>query len=230
MKILFIPGSGAGKEVWTYQTRYFADSEGIALPGHPDGEPCTSIDGYVEWLRGYIRQKGYKDVVLAGHSLGGGIAQLYGLKYGNELKALILLGTGARLRVRPDILESVKSMIGNDSAWRKYLEDSHTGWPDSEIAKIELEARMKIGPAVLLNDFLCCDKFDIMDKVQNIKLPTLVLCGTEDVMTPVKYARYLADKVAGSTTVIIDGGTHMVFIEKPKEVNQAIEKFLASLS
>jgi pimeloyl-ACP methyl ester carboxylesterase len=89
---------------------------------------------------------------------------------------------------------------------------------------------MKIGPAVLLNDFLCCDKFDIMDKVQNIELPTMVLCGTEDVMTPVKYARYLADRVAGSTTVIIDGGTHMVFIEKPKEVNQAIEKFLASLS
>jgi pimeloyl-ACP methyl ester carboxylesterase len=230
MKLLFIPGSGAGKEVWIYQTGYFANSEGIALPGHPDGEPCTSIDGYVEWLRGYIHQKGYKDVVLAGHSLGGAIAQLYGLKYGDELKALILLGTGARLRVRPDILESVKSMIGNESAWRKYLEDSHSSWPDSGVAKIELEARMKIGPAVLLNDFLCCDKFDIMDKVQNIKLPTMVLCGTEDVMTPVKYARYLADRVAGSTTVIIDGGTHTIFIEKPKEVNQAIEKFLASLS
>jgi pimeloyl-ACP methyl ester carboxylesterase len=92
-----------------------------------------------------------------------------------------------------------------------------------------VEARMKIGPAVLLNDFLCCDKFDIMDKVQNIKLPTLVICGTADDMTPVKYANYLADKIAGSVMVVIDGGTHAVFREKPKAVNQAIENFLARI-
>jgi len=228
MRLLFIPGSGAGQEAWTYQTDYFRDSEAIALPGHPDGQPCTSIDDYVEWLRGYVHRQGYKDVVLAGHSLGGGIAQLYGLKYGNELRALILIGTGARLRVRPDILASVKAMIGDDAAWRKYLEDLHSA-ADPETRRTVVEARMKIGPAVLLNDFLCCDKFDIMDKVQNIKLPTLVLCGTEDVMTPVKYANYLADKIAGSVMVVIDGGTHSVFLEKPKEVNQAIENFLAKL-
>jgi pimeloyl-ACP methyl ester carboxylesterase len=48
-------------------------------------------------------------------------------------------------------------------------------------------------------------------------------------MTPVKYANYLADKIAGSVMVVIDGGTHSVFLEKPKEVNQAIENFLAKL-
>ncbi len=57
MKLLLIPGSGGPKEVWRYQTEYFPDSEGIALPGHPDGEPCTSVDDYVEWLRGYIHRK-----------------------------------------------------------------------------------------------------------------------------------------------------------------------------
>jgi pimeloyl-ACP methyl ester carboxylesterase len=228
MKMLFLPGSGGGQEAWTCQTDYFRDAEAIALPGHPDGEPCTSIDDYVEWLRGYVHRQGYKDVVLAGHSLGGAIAQLYGLKYGNEVKALILIGTGARLRVRPDILASIKAMIGDEAAWRKYLEDSYPS-ADPENKRMVVEARMKIGPVVLLNDFLCCDKFDIMDKVQNIKLPTLVICGTADEMTPVKYANYLADKIAGSVMVVIDGGTHAVFREKPKEVNQAIENFLARI-
>ncbi len=228
MKLLFIPGSGAGGEVWQYQTEYFADSEGISLPGHPDGEPCTSIDDYVEWLRDYIHQQGYQDVVLAGHSLGGGIAQLYGVKYPDELKALILIGTGARLRVRPDILDGLRNMIGNQDAWRKNIGD-----PSSladPILRQAAEARLRIGPAVQLNDMLCCDKFDIMPEIQNIKLPTLVLCGTEDEMTPVKYTRYLADHIEGATEVVIDGATHMVFMEKPQEVNQAIENILATLN
>ncbi len=228
MKLLFIPGSGAPREVWRYQTDYFSDSEAVALPGHPDGEPCTSVGEYVEWMRGYIHRQGYQGVVLAGHSLGGAIAQLYGLKYADELKGLVLIGTGARLRVRPDILESVRGMIGDETAWRQYLEEGST-LADPEMKKTLLEARVRIGPAVLLNDFLCCDRFDIMDRIQDIRLPTLVICGSEDVMTPVKYASYLADRIEGSSIVIIDGATHSVATENPGEVNQAIEGFLATL-
>lgn len=227
MKLLLIPGSGAGREAWGYQTEYFAGSEGISLPGHPEGEPCTSVDDCVEWLRNYIHQKGYQDVVLAGHSLGGAVAQLYGLKYPDELKALILVGTGARLKVRPAILDGLRQMIGNQDAWRNSIGD-----PSSladPILRQATEARLRIGPAIRLNDLLCCDEFDIMGEIQNIKLPTLVLCGTEDQMTPVKYTKYLTDRIEGATEVIIDGGTHMVFMEKPQEVNQAIEEFLATL-
>ena len=89
---------------------------------------------------------------------------------------------------------------------------------------------MRIGPAVMLSDLLCCDKFDIMDRVHNIKLPTLVICGSEDEMTSVKYTEYLADKIEGAIKVIVDGATHAVARERPKEVNQAIESFLAGLN
>lgn len=229
MKLLFLPGSGAGKEVWAYQTEYFANSEAIVLPGHPEGKPCSSIDEYVEWLRSYIRQRGYQDVVLAGHSVGGAIAQLYGLDYGDELKALVLIGTGARLRVLPALLASLEQMIGDENAWRKFLEGALSATA-SAVERAVVESRMKIGPAVMLSDLLCCDKFDIMDRVHEIKLPTLLICGTEDEMTPVKYTKYLADKIEGSIQVIVEGATHMVAMEKPAEVNQAIERFLATLS
>ncbi len=228
MKLLFVPGSGAGREAWACQTEYFADSEAIILPGHPDGEPCSSVDEYVEWLRSYIHRQKYRDVVLAGHSIGGAIAQLYGLKYGNEIKALVLIGTGARLRVLPALLDSLRRMIGDAEAWRKFLEDGLSP-AASQVERAAVEARMKIGPAVMLNDLLCCDKFDIMSRVHEIKLPTLLICGTEDEMTPVKYTRYLADRIEGSIQVIIEGATHMVPRERPAEVNQAIERFLATL-
>ena len=70
----------------------------------------------------------------------------------------------------------------------------------------------------------------IQDKVNAISLPTLLICGSEDEMTPVKYTNYLADKIEGAKQVIIPGSTHFVYMEKPSEVNQAIEEFLARLS
>ncbi|MFC1940412.1 alpha/beta fold hydrolase [Chloroflexota bacterium] len=229
MKLLFIPGSGSGKEAWVYQTEYFADAGAVALPGHPEGEPCSSVDEYVEWLRTYIQKQQYRDVVLVGHSLGGAVAQLYGLKYGDEVKALVLVGTGARLRVHPDTLAALERMIGDEAAWRRYVEDNYI-WTDPKVGRVAVEARIQIGPAVMLSDFLCCDKFDIMDRVHNIKIPTLVICGSEDEMTPVKYSTYLVNRIEGAVEVIIDGATHAVPREKPREFNQAIENFLDSLT
>jgi len=229
MKLLFIPGSGGGKEEWYYQTRHFPGSEAVVLPGHPEGEPCTSIDEYVEWLRGYIQKKCYQDVVLAGHSMGSAIALLYGLKYGTELKALVLIGSGARLRVLPAMLEMLRKMTPTDPAWMKFAEDFYQN-VTPEVKQVVLQERLQIGLAVTLNDLLCCDKFDIMDKVSAIKLPTLLICSSEDQMTPVKYTKFLADKIENSVQVIIPGGTHWVYLEKPSEVNRVIEEFLAHLS
>jgi pimeloyl-ACP methyl ester carboxylesterase len=84
----------------------------------------------------------------------------------------------------------------------------------------------KVGPAVQLNDFQCCDRFDVMEKVSQIAVPTLVISGTDDDMTPLKYSQYLADKIAGARLVIIDGATHHCLLEKPLEANRAIEAFL----
>ncbi len=229
MKMLFIPGSGGGREEWVCQTGYFTDAEGIALPGHPDGEPCPNVDDYVEWLWGYIRQHQYQDVILAGHSLGGAIVQLYGLKHPERVKALVLIGTGVRLRVLPASTTALEKMITDETAWQAFLEQRYR-LVAPEIRQIIIASKMRIGPAVMLNDLHCCDKFDIMAKVHTIKLPTLIIGGSEDEMTPVKYANYLADKIEGARKVIIEGGTHFVFAEKPNEVNQAISEFLSTLS
>ncbi len=229
MKLVFIPGSACGKRAWLCQTLYFADSEAIALPGHPEGKPCSSIDGYVEWLRGYLKEQPYQDIVLAGHSMGGAVVQQYGLRYGAGVKALVLIGTGARLRIHPDLLEAIRGMIDGKLAWRDYLEERHrTTVP--EVRQVIIEERLRIGPTVMLNDLLACDKFDMLAEVRNIKLPTLVIGGSEDELTPVKYAHYLTSQIKGAREVIVPAAAHWVLTERPKEVNQAIESFLAELA
>jgi len=229
MKLIFLHGSGGCKEVWHYQTKHFPDADVIDLPGHPEGQPRTSVDDYTDWLRVYIQDRGYSDVVLAGHSLGSAIAQLYALKYPEDLKGLILIGGGARLRVHPMYLDTLEQALINPRIFEVYIK---MAWEliDPELKEILRRRALENGPTVFLNDMLCCDKFDIMDRVHDIRLPTLALCGSDDTMTPPKYTKYLTDKIEGSREVIIDGGTHMVFAEKSGEVNQVIEDFLSGLS
>ena len=228
MKLIFIHGSGAGREVWHYQAKYFLEADAIDLPGHPEGTSCTSVDSYVEWLRTYIHDSGYIDVILAGHSLGGAIGQLYALKYPEDLKALVIIGSGARLRVSSMYLRTLGEAQGNPDILEEYMNQT-CEYIDPELKEVLQGKALENGAAVFLNDMLCCDKFDIMDQVQDIKVPTLILCGSEDIMTPPKYSRYLASKIEGAREVIINGCTHMVFAEKPLEVNRAIEDFLSSL-
>ena len=93
-----------------------------------------------------------------------------------------------------------------------------------------LKRRSKeIGPSVELNDLMACDQFDVMNEIQNINLPTLVICGDQDTMTPVKYADYLSENIPGAKKVIVPGASHFVQLQKYKQVNASIEEFMVSL-
>jgi pimeloyl-ACP methyl ester carboxylesterase len=227
MKLIFIHGAGGSKESWSYQTRYFKGSLALDLPGHPRGELIPTIDGYVEWLHKTVQEAPYPKIVLVGHSLGGGIALLYALKYPQDLAGLITVGSGARLRVNPLFLEALEKSIQDPAIGTPLSTDFDLIDPD--LAAVLKRRSMENGPAARLNDLKACDQFDIMSRLSQIDIPTLALCGEQDVMTPPKYSQYLAAHMPRAEAVIIPGGTHMVFAEKPREVNQAIEEFLKTL-
>jgi pimeloyl-ACP methyl ester carboxylesterase len=229
MKLIFVHGAGNTGLVWYYQTEHFKDSEAVGLPGHPEGKPCTSIDQYVEWLHKYVRSKGYPQLIIAGHSMGGAVAQAYALNFPQDVKALILIDTGARLRVSPAFLKLLEDGINDPAGWLKnVIEPLYSGVAPDVKEKV-INGVAQVGVAVQLNDFRCCDKFDIMDRVSQIAVPALVICGTEDNMTPVKYSQYLVNQIAGARLVTVEDGSHHCFIEKPLEVNRAIEEFLKNL-
>lgn len=230
MSIIFIHGSGGFGDIWRYQTDCFPGSHAVNLPGHPHGQILKSVGECVDWLRKYIKGRGCKGVVLAGHSFGGAIALMYALKYPQELKGIIIIGSGARLRVHSMFLTPCEEAIkGNGQKWYELVEEMYRSTPEDYKREV-VEIQKAIGPAVMLNDFLCCDKFDITDRVHEIKLPALIICGELDVMTPVKYANYLGAKIANSRVVIVPRAGHFVLAEKPEVVNEAIEDFVRGLS
>jgi pimeloyl-ACP methyl ester carboxylesterase len=160
--------------------------------------------------------------------MGGAIALQYALNYPDELRGIILLGTGARLRVHPHYLDRARNPGENNADWLAgHLKYYKRVQPD--IYQVVEQRAGQIGPMVELNDLMACDRFDVMEQVQDITLPAQVICGSEDAMTPVKYADYLAENIDGARKAIIPDGTHFVQMEKYQQVNEVIEGFLASL-
>ena len=69
---------------------------------------------------------------------------------------------------------------------------------------------LEIRPPVLLGDFLACNEFDVTSQLDKIKAPTLIICGAEDKMTPLKFSELLQDGIANSQLHVLDNAGHMV--------------------
>lgn len=230
MKIVFIHGSGGTGRVWRYQTEHFPGSVAVTLPGHPDGDPCESIEEAKRWLRSELSGGvGTEALVLVGHSLGGAIALQYALDHRDEVAGIVLVGSGARLRVQPATLTALEKAVDHPDSFGKMFEDSFQK-VSPEFAKELQERSLTVGPAPFLADLRACDRFDVVDRLSEIGTPTLAIVGTEDVMTPPKYSTFLEERMPNASARIVDGGTHFVFAEYPDEVNQAIADFLTSLA
>jgi pimeloyl-ACP methyl ester carboxylesterase len=78
-------------------------------------------------------------------------------------------------------------------------------------------------------DFVACNAFDMRNRIHEVAIPTLVLVGDEDQLTPVKWAAYLADKITNAQLKVIPQAGHFVMLERPDEVNQAIIDYLQQL-
>ena len=228
MKLVFIHGAGSSSLAFYYQLQHFRNSKALDLPGHPTGRPCPTIEQYLEWVRGFTAARRYKNMVICGHSMGGAISMLYALRYPEEVRGIILMGTGARLRVHPDYLQLGRDSVEDTSRWLENQMAYYPGVAQDMVQSLKRRS-MEIGPSVELNDLMACDRFDVMDEIQNINLPTLVICGDQDTMTPVKYADYLSENIPGAKKVIVPGASHFVQLQKYKQVNASIEEFVASL-
>jgi pimeloyl-ACP methyl ester carboxylesterase len=229
VKLLFIHGSGGSGLVWKYQLEHFPDAVAVTLPGRPDGDACRTVPEASAWLKQQVEANGWQDLVLIGHSFGGGIALQYALDYPDDLKGLILVGSGGRLRVHPDTLKMMAEMVDQPDQYPDTLDDAYQLVDAEFAAQLKAQAAVQ-GPAPALYDLTACDQFDVMPRLAEINTPTHAIVGTDDVMTPPKYSEFLIKSMSNADMTLIEGGTHFVFAEQPDIVNQSIEAFCARLS
>jgi pimeloyl-ACP methyl ester carboxylesterase len=198
----------------------------LDLPGHgrSKGDGSETIDCYAEAVAALLDAVAVDRAIIVGHSMGGAIAQTLALQLDQRVSALVLVGTGARLRVTRAILDGIQDDFEGATA----LITRYAWSPDAapSLTALGREALRRTAPRVLLGDFLACDRFDVMECLPEISVPALVITGTADKLTPVKYARYLAEHIPDARLVTVEGAGHMVMLERPRQVADAVREFV----
>jgi len=225
--LLFLHGVGGTHRHWGKQIQAIRDATLVALdlPGHgrSKSKGRQSIEGYADSVAEFMAALDLEGPIVVGHSMGGAIALDLALRYGDRVGGLVLVGTGARLRVMPSLLEGLRgeyeSTVGLLSRY------AYGPLASEEVVRLGREEMLANGPEVLLGDLLACDRFDVMGRLGEVWLPTLVICGEEDQLTPLKYSQFLADHIPGARLVTIPEAGHMMMLEKPRETTEAITEF-----
>ncbi len=232
--VVFVHGAGMDHTVWALQTRWFAwHSYGVLavdLPGHgrSEGPALETIEEMSAWVRRLIAGSGAKKISLVGHSMGAFVA-LAAAADNPDVAALALVGIGAEMPVHPDLLALARA--GDPAAWDLVVswgfgKPAHFGLNRAPGLWMQGGGRSLLArgtPGLLGIDMAACDAWKgATDAAAKVACPTLILAGSRDQMTPPRAAAPLAEKLADSRTVVIDGAGHLMQVEKPDETLDAL--------
>lgn len=230
--VLLLHGAGGSHLSWPPQLRRLSDQRvfTIDLPGHGKSEGVGQQDivEYGKAVVEFMKSLRLSAAVMVGHSMGSAIALSLALRYRKRALALALIGGGAKMRVAPSLLETASN--SNPSTFQStvetVIENSYSSDVDPHVKELALQQMAETRPTVLYGDFLACNAFDVMEHVQKIQVPTLLICGSEDRMTPPNRSEYLYDQIEGSRLHVVEGAGHMTMIEQPDRVAELLSAFI----
>lgn len=214
--LVLMHGAGANAEVWAPVARELTafDVYAPSLPGRggsggPAFEEAISAGA---WLARVIAALGGPPPIVVGHSLGGGIVLELAL-LGAPIAGLVLVATGARLRVHPSVLAAAARAVETDTPM-----STRFAFVDASQEAIDAyeAAASNTPPRATVCDWAVCQSFDRIGALSAIELPCLVLGGAADLLTPAKYQHYLAGALPRAQLVLMDGRGHMLPWEDPQ--------------
>jgi pimeloyl-ACP methyl ester carboxylesterase len=232
--IVLIHGAGGNHLFWSPQLRRLTNQRVYTpdLLGHGKsiGVVPQSIADFCESITQWLEALGIFRAVMIGHSMGGAIAISMALDHPENVLGLGLIGSGARLRVNPDILERINNPSTLISTIGKVIDWSFSESTPERLKELAFERMSQVRPSVLYADFLACKKFDELERIEHVTQPTMIICGSDDHMTPLRYSQLLHDRIPNSRLEVIPDAGHMVMLEKPDEVAKALHGFIDSIS
>ncbi len=232
LAVVFIHGSGGDREDWRGQLDGLSKRVtviALELPGHGLSEPPgeSTVPAYSRWVVDFVEAMRLEKVMLVGCSLGSAITQWIALSCPVWLSAIGLVGAGARLRVHPAFLDG---LLNDPEKALEGLNDYSLSPASGNALRRRMADKFRqTSPKLIHGDLSACNEFDVMDRVGQISLPTWILVGEDDRLTPVKYAKFLHEAIPRSTLEVLAAAGHMAMVEKPEEFNRLLADFLDQL-
>jgi len=219
--------------------------------GRSTGVPVTSMtwENLTADADALRERLGFATWAVLGHSFGGHVALEYALRYPNRLSHLILLDTGgdswwaqehapellARRGFSRTKVELARRWFnGRTAPWEFYptlmrlgaAYDPHTSWL-SAVRTIVAERRSKARPEAQIFGFgRLMEGWTVMDRLGEIRVPTLVMAGRDDFVFPPEHQGQLAAAIPGARLEIIERAGHNPQDEQTAAVMKAVRDFL----
>ena len=234
--IVLLHGAGFDHTTWALHSRWFAHhGYGVLapdLPGHgrSAGAPLTTIADLADWTAALLDAAGVTKAWLVGHSMGSLVALETAARHPAKVSSLSLIGTAATMTVGPDLLKAAEAndhtAVDMVSIWGLGFQAELGGslapglWMHSGAQRVLEQGR----PGVLFNDLSACNAYqNALAAAAQITVPTTLVLGERDMMTPAKAGKALAAALANSRTVLLRGAGHMMMVERPDELLAALQ-------
>ncbi len=229
--VILIHGAGGNHLSWPPQLRRLPDHRIFApdLPAHGKSEGIGrhTIEDYVQDVLEFMSELKIYSAILVGHSMGCAVALSAAICFPERVTALGLIGGGARLRVAPALLRSASDPSTFENAVKMIMDASFS--QSSRIKELSTQRMMATRPTVLYGDLMACDAFDVMDQLCKLSFPALIICGSDDQMTPLTYSKFLCNHISGACLKVVPNAGHMVMLEQPDIVSDLLADFLNSI-
>jgi 3-oxoadipate enol-lactonase len=240
LPLLFIHGFPLSRGAWSRQVEAFKSRHRVIAPdlrgfgeSHSSAGP-VSMGQFAEDISVLIQQLGVGPVILAGHSMGGYIALAFAKAYPELLRGLVLVGTKAG----KDSTEAAKARHATAEAVRlkgisvvveamapKMLAASNTDASMAAAVRGFMASASLQGVMGALQGM--AERPDASDGLGEIRVPTLVIVGSEDTVIPPSESEALAKAIPGAQLMVLPHAGHLVAWEQPATFNAAMENWLA---
>jgi pimeloyl-ACP methyl ester carboxylesterase len=231
--LVLLHGAGGSHLSWPPEIRRMGGQRVYALdlPGHgkSGGVGKQSAADYAKTVVKFLDDASIWKAVLVGHSMGGAIALSLALEQPERVAGLGLLSCGARLPVAPSLLENSANPATYMLALQFLLNGLFSTHADARLKERTSRLLAATRPAVLHGDLVACNAFDVTKSLEKLNVPTLVLCGTEDRLTPLRFSQDLANHISSAALQTVDGAGHAVMLEQPRRVAALLGVFLMTV-
>jgi pimeloyl-ACP methyl ester carboxylesterase len=201
------------------------------LPGHGKsaGPGLQTVEDYSRRILEFMDAVRLSRAVLAGHDLGGAAALAFALDRPDRASGIVLISSGARLPIASTLLENAANASTLPLAIRA-LYDSMVGPHMVEPLAQGLHASLASArQAMIHGDLMACDRFDVIQRLDSVRTPTLVICGTDDKLAPVRFSELLASGIPGAALQTVDGAGHQLMLEQPRRLAALLDVFMRTI-